>query len=76
MDSAAAVAGLTAVALGACLSGRAPLSGTPPRVGSTLPEATLFRMVADKNEKILTSELFALGKTVVLFALPGAFTPG
>ena len=57
------------------MSGRR-LSGTPPRVGSTLPEATLFRMVADKNEKISTSELFALGKTVVLFALPGAFTPG
>jgi len=43
-------------------------------VGAALPETT-FSMIADgdmKNPK--TSELFA-GKKVVLFAVPGAFTP-
>ena len=80
MDTATAVAGLTAAALGACLSGRI-LSGTPPSAGCSLPDATLFTMRKNekgelKNEKVTTSELFAAGKTVVLFALPGAFTPG
>lgn len=43
-------------------------------VGSTLPEST-FSTIADGDMKNpTTSDLFA-GKKVVLFAVPGAFTP-
>lgn len=42
--------------------------------GQTIPNVT-FRVIEDGNWKnITTDELFA-GKTVVLFSLPGAFTP-
>ena len=44
------------------------------QVGDKIPEAMLFHMVDGKIEKIGTDELFN-GKRVVLFALPGAFTP-
>ena len=37
---------------------------------------TVFTMKGDERVKMQTSAIFAPGKTVVLFALPGAFTPG
>ncbi|MBL4645699.1 MAG: peroxiredoxin [Hyphomicrobiales bacterium] len=43
-------------------------------VGDTLPDATFFVLNDDGLAKLTSKELFA-GKTVVLFALPGAFTP-
>ena len=45
------------------------------KVGDRLPEATFRRMTPDGLKEITTSELCA-GKRVVLFAVPGAFTPG
>ncbi len=44
------------------------------KVGDRLPEATFRRMTPDGLKEITTSELCA-GKRVVLFAVPGAFTP-
>jgi peroxiredoxin len=44
------------------------------KVGDRLPEATLMTMTADGPNKMGTADIFA-GKTVVLFALPGAYTP-
>ncbi len=43
-------------------------------VGERIPSATLKRMTADGPADNSTDEIFA-GKKVVLFALPGAFTP-
>lgn len=43
-------------------------------VGDRLPEATLMTMTADGPNQLSTGDVFA-GKTVALFALPGAFTP-
>lgn len=43
-------------------------------VGETLPEASFFRAGEKGPEKFPSSEIFA-GKKVVLFGLPGAFTP-
>lgn len=43
-------------------------------VGDKIPAATLMRMVDGAPSPIATEELFS-GKTVVMFALPGAFTP-
>ena len=43
-------------------------------VGEKIPAVTLSHMVADNPKNITTDELFS-GKKVVLFALPGAFTP-
>ncbi|WP_420429794.1 peroxiredoxin [Algiphilus sp.] len=43
--------------------------------GQNLPKATLFKMGAEGPEAVDTSTLFD-GKTVVLFGVPGAFTPG
>ncbi len=43
-------------------------------VGSKLPEVTLFRATADGPEAVNTNEFFA-GRKVVVFAVPGAFTP-
>ncbi|MHA7835776.1 MAG: redoxin family protein [Algiphilus sp.] len=43
--------------------------------GQALPKATLFTMGAEGPEAVDTSSVFG-GKTVVLFAVPGAFTPG
>lgn len=42
--------------------------------GDRIPEATLSIMRDGKPQPITTSEIFD-GKTVVLFGLPGAFTP-
>ena len=44
------------------------------QVGDKIPPARLFHMTADGIKKISTDELFT-GKKVVMFALPGAFTP-
>jgi peroxiredoxin len=44
------------------------------KVGDTLPPATFTTMSADGPKPITTDELFK-GKRVVLFAVPGAFTP-
>ena len=43
-------------------------------IGDRLPEATLRVMEADGIKEVKTSDIFA-GKKVVLFAVPGAFTP-
>ena len=44
------------------------------KVGARLPEATLRTMTADGPQAKTTHDIFA-GKTVALFAVPGAFTP-
>lgn len=44
------------------------------QVGDKLPEATFRTMTADGPAARTTAEIFA-GKTIVLFAVPGAFTP-
>ena len=44
------------------------------KAGDRIPEATLMRMGAAGPTPTSTHELFS-GKRVVLFALPGAFTP-
>jgi peroxiredoxin len=46
----------------------------PIAVGDTLPEGTLTHMTAEGPKPITTGELFA-GKKVVVFGVPGAFTP-
>ena len=42
--------------------------------GDALPDATLMRMGPDGPEPVKTSDYFK-GRTVALFAVPGAFTP-
>jgi len=44
------------------------------KIGDKIPSATLVQMKDGSPKPVKTDELFA-GKTVVLFALPGAFTP-
>ena len=44
------------------------------KVGDTLPEATFMTMTPDGPRPISSDTVFK-GKTVALFALPGAFTP-
>ncbi len=44
------------------------------QVGDKIPDVTLKRLGADGMEEVSTGELFA-GKKVVMFAVPGAFTP-
>jgi len=44
------------------------------KVGDRIPSATLMQMKDGAPRPVKTDELFA-GKKVVLFALPGAFTP-
>lgn len=43
-------------------------------IGDKLPETTFKTMTADGAKNLTTNEIFA-GKKVVLFAVPGAFTP-
>ena len=44
------------------------------KVGDKIPESKLSHMTADGPKPISTGEIFG-GKKVVLFAVPGAFTP-
>jgi glutaredoxin/glutathione-dependent peroxiredoxin len=44
------------------------------KVGDTIPSATFMTVGADGPRPITTDEIFK-GKTVALFAVPGAFTP-
>ena len=44
------------------------------QVGDQIPDVTLKRLGADGMEEVSTGALFA-GKKVVMFAVPGAFTP-
>ena len=44
------------------------------KAGDKMPEGTFTRMTGDGPQKVTTEQLFA-GKTVVLFSVPGAFTP-
>ena len=44
------------------------------QVGDKIPSLTLHHKVGDSVEEISTDEIFE-GKKVVLFALPGAYTP-
>ena len=44
------------------------------KVGEKVPSATLMEMKGGTPQPVKTDDLFG-GKTVVLFALPGAFTP-
>ncbi len=44
------------------------------KVGDRMPVGTLSRMGKDGPEKLASDQLFR-GKTVVLFSVPGAFTP-
>jgi hypothetical protein len=48
---------------------------TMANVGDKVPGATLRMMGPEGPKAMTTEELFAPGKTVVAFALPGAFTP-
>ncbi|WP_267393184.1 MULTISPECIES: peroxiredoxin [unclassified Sphingomonas] len=43
-------------------------------VGDRLPTATLVKVTADGPDQVSTDDFFA-GRTVALFAVPGAFTP-
>ena len=44
------------------------------KAGDKMPEGKFTRMTSDGPKKLTTGELFD-GKTVVLFSVPGAFTP-
>jgi glutaredoxin/glutathione-dependent peroxiredoxin len=44
------------------------------KIGDKMPAGKFTRMTQDGPQKITTEELFD-GKTVVLFSVPGAFTP-
>jgi peroxiredoxin len=44
------------------------------KVGDKLPEATFMEMTANGPEPRSTADVFA-GKTVAMFAVPGAYTP-
>src|SRR5258708_8170167 len=44
------------------------------KAGDKMPEGAFTRMTGEGPQKITTEQLFA-GKTVVLFSVPGAFTP-
>jgi glutaredoxin/glutathione-dependent peroxiredoxin len=44
------------------------------KVGDKMPEGKFMRMTRDGPKKLTSDELFK-GKTVVLFSVPGAFTP-
>ena len=44
------------------------------QVGEKLPEATFTQMTGDGPQPVTTADIFG-GRKVVLFAVPGAFTP-
>ena len=45
------------------------------KVGDRVPNATLYVLGPQGPKTVPTQELFSVGKRVVAFALPGAFTP-
>ena len=45
------------------------------QVGDSIPQSTLKNMSAEGPQDLATVDIFA-GKKVLLFAVPGAFTPG
>jgi len=45
------------------------------QVGDSIPQSTLKNMSAEGPQDLATADIFA-GKKVLLFAVPGAFTPG
>jgi peroxiredoxin len=45
------------------------------KAGDKVPRATLYMMGPEGPKTVSTEEVFAADKTVVAFALPGAFTP-
>lgn len=47
----------------------------PIKTGDSIPSATLQHVVDDGVQKIESAQLFGSGSKVVLFAVPGAFTP-
>src|SRR5688572_16831805 len=62
--------------LGPAISG-AKAEGDPPmtiKVGDKVPNVTITEATAEGPKPVQTDEFFK-GKTVALFALPGAFTP-
>jgi peroxiredoxin len=46
----------------------------PIKPGDKLPDATFMEMTADGPKPVTTAQVFG-GKTVALFAVPGAYTP-
>jgi glutaredoxin/glutathione-dependent peroxiredoxin len=44
------------------------------KAGEKMPEGSFMQMTKDGPQKLTSEQLFA-GKTVVLFSVPGAFTP-
>ena len=44
------------------------------KAGEKMPEGSFMQMTKDGPQKLTTEQLFG-GKTVVLFSVPGAFTP-
>ena len=50
------------------------MSNRPSREGSRVPDAELAELVDGKVKRLRSAELFG-GRKVILFALPGAFTP-
>ena len=44
------------------------------KIGDKLPQSDFLMMTADGTQKVATDTIFA-GRKVVLFAVPGAFTP-
>ena len=44
------------------------------KAGDQMPQGSFMQMTSDGPQKLTTEQLFA-GKTVVLFSVPGAFTP-
>ncbi|MEK7259710.1 MAG: redoxin family protein, partial [Pseudomonadota bacterium] len=44
-------------------------------IGDKIP-ATTFKIMGEKGPQDITSDEIFAGKKVVLFAVPGAFTPG
>jgi peroxiredoxin/glutaredoxin len=50
------------------------MSNRPSREGTRVPDVELCQLSDGKVERITTSQLFD-GRRVILFALPGAFTP-
>jgi len=51
-----------------------PSSDQSPMIGQCVPNVTFLARVNDEFKKVTTAELFD-NKTVVVFSLPGAFTP-